>query len=429
MTSAVRRSRYLAGLEIKLTPAGEIRVRQGRLLLVIAFGLALAGCRSGNAPGPAATPVPTQARVVITFTPRPKESNLVTLSDRIVGPETAYLTIAMYGDFQSEVCAAVARTLLILRQRYPNDVRVIWRHFPQPDNDKARLAAQAAEAAAAQGKFWEMHKTLLDEQAQWRSLPQDQFFLKLSEYARRIGLADVSAFENALRSQTYAASIDQAYRQAVGLGLQGAPVLAFNGLRYSGRIDEFALDNYMRQRLLEKRWFKNQPALQIKLDHKYTATLATEYGVVVIELLPRAAPVAVNNFVFLARQGWYNDITFHLVTAELVQTGDPSGSGLGIAGYTIADEFNNGLIFDREGLVAMAHARGAENSASSQFFVTLGPLRPVEYFDGQYTIFGRVTQGMDVLRKLRKRDPFDEQNFPNPPPGDKLIRVEIGESE
>ncbi len=353
----------------------------------------------------------------------------MTASDRIVGPEAAYLTIAMYGDFQSEVCAAVARTLLILRQRYPDDVRVIWRHFPQPDNDKARLAAQAAEAAAAQGKFWEMHKTLLDEQAQWRSLPQDQFFLKLSEYARRIGLADVSAFENALRSQTYAASIDQTYRQAVGLGLQGAPVLVFNGLRYSGRIDEFALDNYIRQRLLEKRWFKSQPALQIKLDHKYTATLATEYGVVVIELLPRAAPVAVNNFVFLARQGWYNDITFHLVTAELVQTGDPSGSGLGIAGYTIADEFNNGLIFDREGLVAMAHARGAENSASSQFFVTLGPLRPVEYFDGQYTIFGRVTQGMDVLRKLRKRDPFDEQNFPNPPPGEKLIRVEIGESE
>ena len=92
------------------------------------------------------------------------------------------------------------------------------------------------------------------------------------------------------------------------------------------------------------------------------------------------------------------------------------------------DENDNGLSFDREGVVAMASTRGVPNSASCQFFITYGPLVPAIDYDKQFTIFGQVTQGMDVLRKLTPRDPFDEQRYPNPPPGDKLIRVDITES-
>src|SRR5207244_4670889 len=124
------------------------------------------------------------------------------------------------------------------------------------------------------------------------------------------------------------------------------------------------------------------------------------------------APVTVNNFIFLARDGWYNNITFHLVVpGQIAQTGDPSGSGFGAAGYNIIDERENGLKFDREGMVAMASQRGVANSASSQFFITYGPLRPVVDYDEQFTIFGQVTQGMDVLRKLTPRNPFDELRF------------------
>jgi cyclophilin family peptidyl-prolyl cis-trans isomerase len=190
------------------------------------------------------------------------------------------------------------------------------------------------------------------------------------------------------------------------------------------------LDSYTRRRLLEKRWFSSQPALQIDLSKRYTAALVTEKGDILIELFPDKAPVAVNNFIFLARQGWYDDITWHLVIPNFTaQTGDPSGSGYGIAGYTIADESDNGLTFDKAGVVAMAlplQDAGA-NSTSSQFFITYAPLEPRNLYDGRYTIFGQVIDGMDVLRQLTPRNPFSDSGGINPPPGDRLITITIVE--
>lgn len=363
-------------------------------------------------------------------TPNPAPTKPGGVADHALGPEDAYLTITFYADFQCVPCLGVARTLAVLRDRYPKDVRVVWRHFPQPQDDKARLAAQASEAASAQGKFWEMHDQLFITQSQWQSLSVQQFRVVLSDYAKTIGVPDLAAFNAALDQQTYAPLVDQATQEALALDFKGVPVLLFNGLPYSGRIDEYGLDGHTRLRLLEKRWYKHAPAMQINLNKYYTALLNTEKGNVTIELYTRAAPVTVNNFVALARDGWYNNITFHLVIpGEIVQTGDPSGTGFGTAGYNIIDEHDNGLIFDREGVVAMASQRGVPNSGSAQFFITYGPLRPAIDYDGQFTIFGQVTQGMDVLRKLTPRNPFDELRFPNPPPGDKLISVQIVEGD
>ncbi len=377
----------------------------------------------------AATQNPTQSPVFITLTPRPTDQPPGGAADHANGPDSAFLTVVMYGDFQCVPCLDVARTLAILRGRYPDDVRIVWRHFPQKENDKAHLAAQASEAAAAQGKFWEMHDQLFITLASWYTLPPDQFRALLMTYAQKVGVPDLAAFNAALEQQTYAPLIDKATQEALALDLRGVPVLLFNGLPYSGRIDEYGLDAYTRLRLLEKRWYAQQPALQINLDKHYTATLTTEKGNIVIELYTRAAPVAVNNFVALARDDWYNNITFHyVVPGQLAQTGDPSGTGFGTAGYNIIDEHENGLIFDREGIVAMASQRGVPNSGSCQFFITYGPLRPAIDYDQQFTIFGQVSQGMDVLRSLTPRNPFDELRFPNPPPGDKLLSVQISES-
>lgn len=364
---------------------------------------------------------------MITLPPPPTPSYVLP-GDHVLGPETAYLTIVHYGDFQCQVCVEIARALRLIQGRYTQDVRIVWRQFPQPANDKARLAAQAAEAAAEQGKFWEMHDQLLAAQAEWRDLPPDRFRERLSEYARLVRLPDVAAFEAALDGQTYATRVDSAANEARQRGFKAAPGLLFNDEPYEGRIEEFALDAFTRLRLLPKRQYARQPALQINLDHKYMATLVTTKGDIVIELFPRAAPAAVNSFVFLARQGWYDGNMFFLVNSEIAQTGDASDTGLGTAGYNIIDEHDNGLVFDREGVVAMAHPRGVENSASSQFFITYGPL-PQEGFNKQYTIFGQVIQGMDVLRKLAPRQPFDEFGFANAPPGDRIVRVEIIESE
>lgn len=379
------------------------------------------------APAPNTTPGST---VVITLTPRVTATLAPTATrppatNHELGPADAFLTIIMYGDFQCDLCLDVARNLAILRDKYPTDVRLVYRHFPQAISDKAILAALATEAATAQGKFWDMHDQLYAHQTEWKSMTPAAFRARLDEYAKTVGL-DAAAFKTALDAQSALPVIQQSLKDATDQQLKGVPALLFNGQPYSGRIDLWALENFLQLKLLEKRWYPSQPALQIDVKKKYAALLKTVKGDVQIDLFADSAPVAVNNFVALARDGWYNENTFYLVLPnQYVQTGDPSASGYGGPGYVILDENDNGLIFDREGLVAMASTRGLRNSAGSQFFITLAPLRPSVDYDRQFTIFGIVTKGLDVVRKLTARNPFDELRGLNPPPGDKLLSVTI----
>lgn len=132
------------------------------------------------------------------------------------------------------------------------------------------------------------------------------------------------------------------------------------------------------------------PLMTIDVDKSYTATLITNKGNMVLKLFADEAPITVNNFVFLAREGFYNGVTFHRVIRNfMVQTGDPTGTGMGGPGYRFADEpvtrsYNRGI-------VAMANA--GPNTNGSQFFIihadyNLGP---------NYTIFGELTQGIETL--------------------------------
>ncbi|MBN1680348.1 MAG: peptidylprolyl isomerase [Anaerolineae bacterium] len=352
------------------------------------------------------------------------------LAGHALGPDDATVTIIMYGDFQCPACAQTAHNLEVLRDRYPDDIRLVWRHLPDPRSyDKSTLALQASEAAAAQDAFWQMHDQLFTHQADWIDLSENVFRDRLTEYAAIIGL-DVDQFDTALDDGTYQPVIEQAAGDAAALDIVGVPTVLINGVPFSGRDDLFGLDEAVRLALLKKRQFDAPPDMTIDPAISYRATITTARGDIVIELFPRDAPQAVNNFVFLARQGWYNDITFHYVVPDfLAQTGDPSDTGRGGPGYTIADEFDNGLTFDREGLVAMAHPGGAKNSAGSAFFITLAPLRPADEWDGQYTIFGIVVDGMDMVRSLTPRNANDQVLFPNPPPGDRVSTITIKELE
>ena len=153
---------------------------------------------------------------------------------------------------------------------------------------------------------------------------------------------------------------------------------------------------------------------------QYLATLKTERGDVVLQLFPDKAPVTVNSFVFLARDGWYDNITFHRVIPDLfAQTGDPSGSGKGTPGYYVITEITQYLTFNRPGMVAMVNS--GPDTSGSQFFITYAPT--VQY-DGKYTIFGQVLSGMDVLQSLTARN---SQPGAETPPGDKLFSVTIEE--
>jgi len=165
--------------------------------------------------------------------------------------------------------------------------------------------------------------------------------------------------------------------------------------------------------------FAAAPAMIIDPQKTYTATIQTEKGSIVLELFAKDAPITTNNFVFLACHGYYDGVTFHrVIPGFMAQGGDPTGTGTGGPGYTIPDE-QSGLSFDAPGLLSMAKA-GA-NTTGSQFFITYAP---VQRLDPNFTVFGRVTSGMDVLESLTPRNP---ETTPNAPPGDKILRVDIEE--
>ena len=166
--------------------------------------------------------------------------------------------------------------------------------------------------------------------------------------------------------------------------------------------------------------YPHPPALQIDPKKKYMAILHTVKGDIKVELLAAQAPITVNNFVFLAREGYYNNTTFHRVIGGfMAQGGDPTGTGMGGPGYRFDDERSAlEIAHDREGILSMANA--GRNTNGSQFFITYGP---TPHLNGKHGVFGRVTEGINVLRSIRERDP---QRDPNP--GDALISVDIIES-
>jgi cyclophilin family peptidyl-prolyl cis-trans isomerase len=152
---------------------------------------------------------------------------------------------------------------------------------------------------------------------------------------------------------------------------------------------------------------------------QYIATLHTEKGDIVMQLFADKAPLAVNSFVFLARQGWFNGVTFHrVIPGFMAQAGDPSGTGSGNPGYFFDNEIND-LKFDKPGMVGMAN--NGPDTNGSQFFITYAPAAQL---DGGYTVFGQVLSGLDVAEKLTPRDPGQGAGLQ---PGDKILSVDIEE--
>jgi peptidylprolyl isomerase len=144
--------------------------------------------------------------------------------------------------------------------------------------------------------------------------------------------------------------------------------------------------------------FGHAPAMTINPQHHYTATLVTTDGTFTIRLLPRVAPIAVNNFVFLARHHFYDNVIFHrIISTFMVQTGDETGTGFGDPGYHIKSEPVPRNLSYTVGTVAMANT-GRPNSAGSQFFIVTGT--DARTLGRTYTIFGQVSSGMSAVRKI-----------------------------
>ncbi len=159
-----------------------------------------------------------------------------------------------------------------------------------------------------------------------------------------------------------------------------------------------------------KQW-GSPPAMQIDTKKSYTVTMETTKGTITIKLAPEHAPLTVNNFVFLIREGFYDGVSFHRVIKSppfVIQGGDPTGTGRGGPGYRFADETFGNPLKHEAGVLSMANA--GPNTNGSQFFLVLAPQA---HLNGKHTVFGRVTEGMDVVKAIEE--------------GDKMTKVTVAE--
>lgn len=165
--------------------------------------------------------------------------------------------------------------------------------------------------------------------------------------------------------------------------------------------------------------YSSPPSMSIDISKQYFATVKmAKGGEFIIQLYPDKAPITVNSFVFLAREGYFDGATFHRVLEGfMAQGGDPTGTGRGGPGYQFQNE-DSDLKFDKPGVVAMANA--GRDTNGSQFFITFVPY---ESLNGGYTIFGQVVEGMDVVNGITRRDPLQNPDYP----GDAILQVTIEE--
>jgi cyclophilin family peptidyl-prolyl cis-trans isomerase len=147
--------------------------------------------------------------------------------------------------------------------------------------------------------------------------------------------------------------------------------------------------------------YSSPPTLSIDLASSYQAKFKTDVGEFTVKLFAAETPKTVNNFIFLAREGFYDGVIFHrVIHSFMVQGGDPTGTGRGGPGYSFEDEFHPKLRHDQPGILSMANA--GPNTNGSQFFITHVA---TPHLDGKHSVFGKVVEGMDVVMQIPERDP------------------------
>ena len=324
--------------------------------------------------------------------------------DWIRGNPDAPVTIYEYADFQCSACVSFAAYTELLVNYFPGSIKIVFRHLPLASiHDKAYLSGMAGEAAGAQGMFWEMHDLLYENQSVWYYYSDDEFIDWAKTQAEALGL-DGDQFEDDMLNDDARASLETLANERISMGMNYTPFVVFNDRIYKdGLPDLFSLIS-----ISEYDAYQECPPWVIDMEQTYTARLITDVGDIEIELYSDVAPLAVNSFVFLSQEDWYDDVYFHSVIEDYIAlTGDPSGLGVMTPGYTFVNETDNNLSFDHAGVVAMAYATSDRNT--SQFFITL---TSVADLDGAYTIFGQVTEeSMEVLDKIAIRDDTTAADF------------------
>lgn len=322
--------------------------------------------------------------------------------DWVLGPDDAVATFIEYSEPQCPFCAQLEPLLTAVQARYPDDVRVVYRHrpFPETFHDKSIIASQALEAAGKQGKFQELKNYLFETQSEWAPIAKNDFDGWLEGRIGQFGL-DTDQFFIDMYSDAIEQKIADAQNSANSLGINGTPTLFINGYEWpkgeQRGIDIFSI--YVKLLKSQELEFDACAPTVIQSGKKYAATISTSKGDIEVDLFADSAPYAVNSFVFLANEGWYDGLPF-IAAAEFVLSGDPSDTGYGGPGYAYLDELDDSLTFDQPGKLATFSMSPGFGINGSSFFINKTALEGPQ----ARTIFGEVTSGMDVVNALELRD-------------------------
>ena len=320
--------------------------------------------------------------------------------DWAFGPADAAVTILEYSEFQCPYCAQLEPLLTEFQAAFPDDVRLVFRHWPLGFHDKAPLAGQASEAAGRQGKFVEFKNMLFEQQGNWAVLSVEDFEGFLINKAEELGL-NTDQFAQDLKDEAIVKKIAEAANSGTDLGLPGTPTIFLNGYQYEDQRTLKTFEIYLQLIKHKANTFSACPEITLETEKTYTALVNTTQGDINIELFDDIAPIAVNSFIFLAENGWYDNISFFGSNAEYIFSGDPSNTGFGGPGYGFIEEISEQIAFTQEGLVSMYSPAGPGKNGGV-FFITKAELS--SDVDGLFTIFGKVISGMEIVNKLGDTD-------------------------
>jgi len=380
---------------------------------------------TSTSPPPSPTPIP--------INPTPTLLPIAPISDDdwSWGSVTAPATLLVYCDFQSPYCVDLAAVILELTAIYPEDLRIIYRQYPLLTvHDKASLAGQAAKSAGQQGQFWALYSLLSTDYDEWKDLDPESFLEWLLVTTKHLDL-DHQQFEEDLRSKRFEESMKESFINAYDAGINGTPFIFLNEDWFRLNPTQLNLEAALRLELLTFQTYESPPEMAIDPEDAYLVHMQLNIGEVVLQLFPKSAPMAVNSFVFLAENGWFNGNPFHrVVPGKYVQTGDPTGTGLGGPGYFLPDEIDPDLDFSQSGVAGNI---GPRTDLAAPRILLPGrlampcrerSLSPLPELNGTRTIFGRVVKGLDLLLELEVRDPLEDLLTP-PQAYVESIRIEV----
>lgn len=340
----------------------------------------------------------------------------VTDDDYIVGPKDAPVTFMVYSEPQCPYCAQFDPLIESFTALYPKDVRFVFRlrPFPESFHDKSILVSQAMVAAGLQGKFDEFRIWIFEHQ---NKNPNNPAVAKLADTEFWAGLApadlekwlikrvsvlgiDPNQLVKDMVSDAVVKKVQDAKASADAIGINGTPTLFINGYQWpeNQRGNEI-FSIYTNLLLNAEKEFKACPAMAINTSKSYSATITTTKGDIVVDLFADKAPYAVNSFVFLAREGWYNNLPI-ISTDQFALSGDPTDTGYGGPGYAYKDEIDSALSFNEPGMLAVFAYNVGSGANGSTFFINKIALPE----QSGRTIFGKVTSGLDILNSLEIRD-------------------------